>query len=153
MQEAGKRIIEVNGIKMEVDFSRARRVDEFKIGDPVKVLKKDYSDQWKVCPGIIIGFENFINLPTITVAYLEVSYSGADVKFLYYNKQTKDVEISYADNVTEIPFEASTVIEQMDKQILNKQTEVEELRRKREYFMNNFKMYFKDFVSKFDDKN
>lgn len=38
-----KRIIEVNGVKLEVDLRNARRVDEFRVGSPVKVLVKNYS--------------------------------------------------------------------------------------------------------------
>ena len=33
-----KRLVEINGIKMEVDMRSARRVDTFKVGDNVKVL-------------------------------------------------------------------------------------------------------------------
>jgi len=33
-----KRIIEINGVKLEVDLTTARRIDEFKVGDTVKVL-------------------------------------------------------------------------------------------------------------------
>jgi len=32
---------------MEVDLSQAKVVDQYKIGDNVKVLKKEYSDSYK----------------------------------------------------------------------------------------------------------
>ena len=43
-----KRIIEVNGIKMEVDLRNAKRIDQFKVGDSVKVLVKSYSEKTKL---------------------------------------------------------------------------------------------------------
>ena len=39
-----KTIVEINGIKMEVDLRHATRVEEFKIGSKVKVLKKQYEN-------------------------------------------------------------------------------------------------------------
>lgn len=54
--ENGKTIIEVNGVKLEVDLRTARRIDEIRIGDRVKVLIKGYSD-YKVHAGTVIGFE------------------------------------------------------------------------------------------------
>ena len=36
--------IEINGVKLEIDLRTAKRVDTFKIGDNVKVLKKEYGD-------------------------------------------------------------------------------------------------------------
>jgi len=33
-----KQIIEINGVKLEVDLSTAKRIDEFRVGDTVKVL-------------------------------------------------------------------------------------------------------------------
>ena len=45
MSEDNKRIIEINGIKMEVDLRNAKRIDTFKVGDPVKVLDMTYQPQ------------------------------------------------------------------------------------------------------------
>ena len=36
---ADKRIIEINGVKLEVDMTTARRIDEFRVGDTVKVAE------------------------------------------------------------------------------------------------------------------
>ena len=33
-----KQIIEINGVKLEVDLSTAKRIDEFRVGDTVKVF-------------------------------------------------------------------------------------------------------------------
>lgn len=38
-----RRIVEINGVKIEVDMRTAKRVDSFRVGDNVKVLDKDYN--------------------------------------------------------------------------------------------------------------
>ncbi|MDH7956462.1 hypothetical protein [Listeria monocytogenes] len=48
-----KRMVEINGIKMEIDMRTAVRVDEFKVGDNIKVLDKNYSNQ-KIHDGVIV---------------------------------------------------------------------------------------------------
>lgn len=67
-----EKIIEINGIKMAIDERTAtvQRVDTFKIGDPVKLLYKNYSS-YEVKYGVIIGFDDFKNRPTMTIAYLD----------------------------------------------------------------------------------
>lgn len=55
-------IVEINGIKMAIDERTAtiQKVDTFKVGDPVKVLIKEYSS-YNAKFGVIIGFDNFKN--------------------------------------------------------------------------------------------
>lgn len=48
-----KRIIEINGVKLEIDTREAVSIDTVKVGDPVKVLIKDYSS-YKSFPGVVI---------------------------------------------------------------------------------------------------
>ncbi len=140
-----KKIIEINGVKLEVDLSTAKRIDEFRVGDPVKVLKKKY-DEDKVYPGIIIGFENFKSKPTITVACLELSYNEARVEYIYYNEDSK-VEIVHS-GLHEVPFNKGTVIDLMDRQVLQKEQELRDLQNKKEFFLKNFNRYFGEFGSK-----
>ena len=64
----GKRIVEIDGVKIEADFRTAKRIDTFAVGDNVKVLCKEYDGQYKVKPGIITDFANFKEKPTIVVA-------------------------------------------------------------------------------------
>ena len=90
-----KRVIEVNGVKLEVDMRYAKRIEELRIGSKVKALNKEYSS-YSVYPGVIVGFEQFEKLPTIVVAYYKTDYSGSDIKFVYYNAETKDTEICSA---------------------------------------------------------
>lgn len=57
-------------------------------------------------------------LPTIIIAYLDVSYSDADVKFLYYNEKSNDIEIIAAKDDEEIVIDREQIIRVLDKQIL-----------------------------------
>ena len=136
-----KTIIEVNGVKLEVDLRTARRVDELRVGDRVKVLVKGYND-YAVHAGTIIGFEPFQNLPTVIVAYLKKDYSGPEVKFLYFNAQTKETEIVKAIDDDQLDIDKATVVQQMEREIEKALATVEDLRAKKAYFLENFKAYW-----------
>lgn len=136
-----KTIIEVNGVKMEVDLRHAKRIDELRVGDRVKVLIKGYSD-YKVHAGTIIGFEPFQNLPTVIVAYLERDYSQVGIKFLYFNAQTKESEIVKAIDDDQLDIDKTGVLQQFDRDIQKALDTVEDLKAKRKYFLDNFRTYW-----------
>ena len=84
-----KRIIEIDGVKVEVDLTTARRIDTFRIGDNVKIYEKDSK---KISCGIITVFDNFKDEPSITVArFREGSYwEKPSIDFIYFNSDTSD---------------------------------------------------------------
>ncbi len=135
--------IEINGCKFEVDMSTAKKVEEFRVGERIKVLKKDYSD-YKIYPGVIVGFEWFEKLPTITIAYINITYSECKLEFLYYNSQSKDVEISHTSH-EELLIKPADVLEALDKEVKKHQLEIEEIEQKKKFFVENFSEYFKEF--------
>jgi hypothetical protein len=140
MNSENKRIIEINGVKLEVDMRYAKRVDELRVGSKVKVRNKEYSS-YKVYPGVIVGFEEFDKLPTIVVAYLDSSWSSADIKFVHYNAESKDVEICAA--VTdEADLNKQDAIASFDREIMKKERELADLREKRNYFDRRFGIYW-----------
>ena len=141
MSEDAKRVIEINGIKMEVDLRNCKRIDNFKVGDNVKLLVKQYGDSFKDHAGVIVGFDEFKMRPTIIVAYLEVSYSSAKIDFAYINKDTQDIEIVMA-NENDIPFNKWRVLELLDREIANKQKAVEEAEHTKAHFLEWFGKYF-----------
>lgn len=75
----GNKIIEINGVKFEVDARTAtlRQVQSIRIGARVKVLKKKDSDTFEVHHGVVVGFEPFEKNPTMIVAYIESQYSSS----------------------------------------------------------------------------
>jgi len=135
-----KQIVEINGVKFEVDMSSAKIISEYKIGDKVNVLIKEYSEK-TVCPGIIVGFDNFKDLPTITVAYLKIGYNEATIKFVYFNSDSKEVDIAPCRE-SDLIFNKSDIIIKMDREIAAKEKEVEDLIRKKNYFLDNFTKHF-----------
>ncbi len=139
-----KRIVEINGVKLEVDLTEAKVIESYKVGDKVKVLVKTYSN-YESKPGVIVGFDAFKKLPTIIIAYLDTSYSTASIKFVYLNSETKEIEICSA-NGKEMAFEKGRVIELMDAEITKKKIEAEDMERRKAFFLAEFGSYFKSAV-------
>ena len=140
MENENKRIIEVNGVKMEIDLRQAKVIDNYKVGDYVKILVKEYSG-YKSYIGNIIGFDNFEKNPTIVIAYLKNEYSTASIEFAYFNSASEDIEITTL-NDWDIPLKKSAILEQFQKEILKKEQEVTELKNKANIFEQLFGKYF-----------
>lgn len=136
-----KTIVEVNGIKLEVDLRTAKRIDTLRVGDRVKVLIKEYSD-YRVYAGTVVGFEPFTSLPTVIVAYLKNDYSGPEVKFLYFNSQSKEAEVVKAIDDDQLDIDKATVVQRMDREIEKKIAEADDLRARKAFFLDNFKAYW-----------
>lgn len=135
-----KRVIEINGIKMEIDLRQAKRIDNFRVGDQVKVLVKEY-DTYKSHAGAIVGFDEFQERPTIIVAYIKVDYSTAEIKYAYINAASNDIEIVKA-NEEDIPFKKASVIDMMQREINKKETELADSQHKLAHFNKWFGKYF-----------
>ena len=134
-------IIEVNGIKLEVDLRSAKRIDELKIGSRVKCLVKQY-DGFKTLPGVVVGFEPFISRPTIVVAYLDTDYSSAALKFMSFNRDTKDFEIVSDLDHNALEIDKANVVEKFDRELSKKELELQELRDRKAFFLSHFGRYF-----------
>ena len=133
-----KRIIEVNGVKLEVDLRRARRIDEFKVGDTVKVLDKR-NDRNELKTGVITDFANFKTLPTIMVAvYQEGDYwHKPNIEFIPYNADTEGIEI-VGVSAEEIIVSRETIVNKFDDEIAKKRDELNDLIMKRDTFVKYF---------------
>jgi hypothetical protein len=139
--EGTKRIIEINGIKLEVDLSTAKRIDEFKVGDNVKVLKKTYNGSYDVLAGVITEFVNFKELPTMIIAVFRQDYSGVHLEFINFNSGTVDIEITPCCE-HELKLEKCRVIDKFNQEIDKKKADMDELINKRDYFEKHFTKYF-----------
>ena len=136
------KVIEINGVKLEVDMRYAKRVETLAVGSRVKVLVKGYGDSFNVYPGVLIGFEPFLKLPTLVVAYLKIEYNNATLQFLSYNTLTKDTEVIAAESNSEgLELNRNDVIGKMDRDIAKKEADVEEAKRQKEYFLAQFATY------------
>lgn len=134
------REVEINGVKVEVDLRTCKRIDTFKIGDNVKVLKK-YCNDYTVYSGVIIDFVNFKERPAIVVAYFDQSYFGTDIKFETITKDSKDIEIAPC-LPHELKINKNRVVDKFDIAIAAKEREADELRQKKQYFIDNFAKFF-----------
>lgn len=133
--------VEINGIKLEMDLRTARRIDTFKVGDNVKVLRKTYSGH-EILSGVIADFVNFKELPTMVIAvFKEGSYGSApNVEFIYYNSkadETNPIEVMQCSD-NELKVSKDRVIDQFKTAIEKKKNEYLELETKLEYFVRNF---------------
>lgn len=133
-----KRIVEINGMKMEVDMRTARRVDTFKVGDNVKVLGETYSDQHEIKPGIIVDFAMFKELPTIVVAvFNDGGWSSLpSISFVHINSESNK-EIIFASE-EEIRLSKEGVVEKFEREIQRKKDEWQDLQNQLAYFKKHF---------------
>lgn len=133
-----KRIVEINGVKLEVDMRYARRIDEFKVGDTVKVLdNRDGKNEMRT--GVITDFANFKELPTMMVAvYKAGSYwEKPTVEFIPFNSNTEGIEI-VGVSAEEIIVSRETIIQKFDDEIAKKRDELNDLIVKRDTFVKYF---------------
>jgi hypothetical protein len=137
-----KTVIEINGVKMEVDLRHARRIENIGIGTRVKVLRKTYADSYAVLQGIVIGFEPFQKLPTIIIAVANIDYSEAKVEFIYYNAKSEGVEIVVASDDDLAALDKNDFIAKVDREIATKEGEITELNARKAYFLAKFKCYW-----------
>lgn len=136
--DENKKIIEINGVRLEVDLRSARRIDEFKVGDSVKVLD-NRNDKNLVRSGVITDFANFKELPTIMVAmYCPPDYwSKPSIEFIPYNANTENIEI-VAVSAEEIIVSRETIVQKFDDEIAKKRDELNDLVIKRDTFVKYF---------------
>lgn len=145
-----KQIIEINGVKMEIDLRYAKRIEHLQVGSRVKCLVKGYGDDYKVHPGVIVGFEPFEKLPSIIVAYMDVDYSSASIKFKSYNAKCTDFEIVADIDNNALEVNKADILTKMQREIERKQLEVQEIEQRRDFFLKNFSIYFTDFEKQVD---
>ena len=122
---------------MAVDERTAtiKKVDSFRVGDPVKLLYKDYSG-YNVKFGVIIGFDQFIKRPTIGIAYLD----HTELKYCYIHEGVEH-EI-HAVEAHDLVMEKIWILDRMEARITTKENELHEEKRKYENFKNMFGKYF-----------
>lgn len=136
-----KRIIEINGVKLEVDLTQAVKIEKYKVGDNVKVLRKSYGDSYSVSNGVIVQFVNFEELPTIQIAVFKQDYSGSSIEFIDFNSKTVGIEITLC-SPHELMLEKNSVMDRFKAEITKKENEVQDLKAKRDWFVKYFHKYF-----------
>lgn len=134
--------IEINGVKLQIDLRTAKKIDVFRIGDNIKILKKKY-DNYQTYSGVVIDFVAFKERPAIVVAYFEEDYNGVDIRFETITKDSQEVEIAPC-LPHEMKINKERVIDRFNYNIEIKKHAVDELISKRDYFIKNFSKFFEE---------
>jgi hypothetical protein len=140
------RIIEVNGVKLEIDLMTAKTIENYKVGDPVKVLVKGYSDSYKSFPGVILSFDDFEKLPTINVVYLETDYSSCALKTVAFNEKSADIELAPMRDES-LALDKASVLELLESEINKKREELRCAEAKKAIFIKRFGKLFRQEVA------
>lgn len=135
-----KRIVEINGVRMEVDLRTARIIENYRVGDSVKLLKKRYGTDYDVLPAAIVGFTEFRQLPTIELLALR---RDGSIEFFTFNAKTEDVEIA-PFNRYEVTFERAAIMELLDTQVNKAREELRLAEAKRKAFVECFAKVFEN---------
>lgn len=139
---AQKQVIEINGVKMEIDLRHARRIDNIRVGTRVKVLTKKYGDTYEVKHGLVIGFEPFKSLPTIIIVVAKIEYNEAKIEFVYYNTSSKDIEITVACDDDLAALDKNDFVKNVDREIASLQSKIQECEQRKAYFLDKFKCFW-----------
>lgn len=137
------RTIEIGGVKMEIDLRTARKIDTFKVGDNVKVLRKKSNSESEVLSGVITDFCEFKELPTIVVAtFEEGSYLyEPNIRFYYINEKLQQsddrIEIVKASD-DELIVTRTRLIDKFEQEIQSRYNKYLDLKNKLEYFNQHF---------------
>jgi len=143
MAEAEKQIIEVNGVKLEVDMRHAKRIEELRVGSKVKVLDSRGYGSAEVNPGVVVGFEPFPSRPTIIIAFVRGSWNEAKLELLHFNSGTEKVEI-VASTDEDFSVNRDEVLGWFTRERESLKNKMAELDAKEAFFRDRFKTYWKD---------
>ena len=139
-EKSETRIIEIDGVKLEIDLRTAKRVDTLRVGDRVRLLKDK-----TVHHGVVAGFEPFDELPTIVVAYLTDEWFGNNIlKFEYYNSKTRaENKLEIVPSIDDdLPVERDYILRKFDREIEQARAKIDDLERRRKWFLENFGKYW-----------
>lgn len=133
-----KKIIELNGIKLEADLRNAKVIETYKVGDNIKVLDKSYSET-KIHTGTIVDFADFGDTQAVIVAvYKEADFwNPPTVSFVTVTEDNDKYSIApiIAD---ELRLSKDTIVERFNQEIAKHQREIDDLKLKKEMFIKYF---------------
>lgn len=134
--------VTVRGIEFEGPAQR-QPASTIKVGDPVKLLKKQYNDTYETHAGVVVAIDLYQALPTVVVMYAQYSYGSApELKFEHLNEKSKDVELLRMcdeERVAGVKEDALEKFEREETELLRK---LETLRERREFFTRRFAVAF-----------
>ncbi|MCL2210821.1 MAG: hypothetical protein FWB95_02745 [Treponema sp.] len=147
MSDENKRIVEINGVKLEVDLRTAKVIDHYKVGDPVRVLhpKTSYNGA-EIRAGVIVGFCNFEKSPVIEILEIDQSYSGVNFKTVTIGSGiNEDVQIAPYSKYEGLISQAD-IVTRFDREIQKQELVLSDLKLKKQYFINDFAKAFSEII-------
>jgi hypothetical protein len=147
MSEENKRIVEINGVKVEVDLRTAKVIDTFKVGDPVRVFhpRSDYRGA-EIRPGVIVGFCEFDKNPAIEIMELKQDYSEICFETVVIAEGINNELQITAYNKYEGLISQADVVTKFDRLIQEKELKLADLKLKKKYFIDDFAKAFSQIV-------
>ena len=73
---------------------------------------------------------------------MEISYSSTEIKFLYFNKDTKETEVVIARDDDEAALDKEEILRKLDFEIEKWRREIEDYEAKKKYFLDKFATYW-----------
>lgn len=135
-----KRIVEVNGMKLEVDMREAVRIDTFKVGTKIQVLEKgNYGNNYTMYPGMIVGIAEFRSKVGILIAYIENCYNGGKLKYATITEDSTNIEIIAAEEEAVMRlFTYDDMIRNMSNEIEDLELKLKKIKSDKQFFEDNF---------------
>ena len=135
-------VVEINGVAVEFDEKLIIK-QEIKVGDPVQLLKKDYSD-YKLYKGVVTQILPFSDKPVVEVMYIEEGYSSFNIKTaVITDGQDSGMKIVRVDNEF-LPFTKDRAIDMLDTKIKEAEHALQDAKDKKEYFLKYYNKYFRE---------
>jgi hypothetical protein len=145
-ENSDKRIVEIDGVKLEVDLRTAKAIDRYRIGDPVRVLHPGNDYRSGIKAGVIVGFCGFEKNPAIEILELDADYSGVNFRTVtIVSGQENNIQIAPYDKYEGLVSQAD-VITRFDREIQKKELELADMKLKKKYFIDDFAKAFERIV-------
>lgn len=135
-------VVEINGVSVEFDEKLIIK-QEIKVGDPVQLLKKEYSD-YKLYKGVVTQILPFSDKPVVEVMYIEEGYSSFNIKTaVIADGQDSGMKIVRVKDEF-LPFTKDRAIDMLDAKIEEAKRALQDAEDKKAYFLKYYDKYFSE---------
>lgn len=140
--EAKNKTIELNEAMVKIGLKKEEAINNYKVGNYVKLLIKDIFD-FESYPGRIVGIYYSNDEPIIVVAYLKQPFDRFNISYIEICPSSEDTKIEPL-NDWDFPIERLSMLKRFKIEILSKEQEVTEMKSNVKRFEQIFDEYFED---------
>lgn len=141
-KEVKNKTVEVNEAMVKIGLKKEEVVNNYKVGNYIKLLIKDVFD-FENYPGRIVGIYYSNDEPIIVVAYLKQPFDRFNIGYIEISLSSEDVKIAPL-NDWDFPIEWLSRLKRFKIEILSKEQEVTEMKSNVKRFEQIFDEYFED---------